>query len=732
MRRSVSRAVLHSALGTLLCLGVFDAGADGSYGPVKPKEGLSQIAYALRPEKTKLCTYQTITALYRANPQAFDGSPQKIRIGSVLRVPSAQEILAIPADEAYRIYHLPPETAAATAAPGAATPSNAAPGPAAPPSPPPEAAAPPAPAASTPAPAAEMPVPAAPPLMLRMDEELRRRPGDNPPPVPDSEPLPDPNRVGRLAPVAAPAPWREYGEAAVSVPDRWRLLNTLGLVPQHWYDPYNQNTYKADKPIRHGDEFINLSVIADGLYEYRRLPTPVGGQGTNKGGENGIFGDPQSTLFNGNLILNAVYIKGDTTFKPPEYELHLTPVLNYNYATAGEAGVLNINPAAGRSRSDQWIGLQEAFVDYHIRNVSDRYDFDSVRFGIQPFSSDFRGFLFQDNQLALRFFGNRDNNRWQYNVAWIRRLEKNTNSGLNDVTRKPRNDDTYLINVYRQDWPVLAFTSQLTLAHNRNRENGEQFYDDNGFLQRPAPIGTHNPRKYQVTYLGYNGDGHIGRLNLTMSTYLEAGHQDTGVLFNNVTQIRGLFAAAEASYDFDWLRLRLSAVYGSGDHNPYNHTASGFDAIFENPIIAGADTSFWIRQSIPLVGGGGVALSSRNGELADLRTSKDFGQSNFENPGVILIGLGADADLLPQLRLSANFNHLWFDSAQVISILRNQQAHSNNIGWDLSTAAIYRPFNTQNIIFRLSGAVLLPDEGYRSLFPPQTDYSVLGNLVLTY
>jgi FimV-like protein len=719
----MKRLALCSALGTLLAVCAGADADDRSYGPVRARESLSQIAYALRPEQTKLCTYQTITALYRANPQAFDGSPQRIKPGSVLRVPTAQEILAIPAAEAFSVYH--PGFTYAGRKLSASAPAE--PGPA--PTPAPAAAA----AQPTPAPApAPMAIGSAAPASVPgpASEELRRRTGDNPPPVPDSEPLPDPNRLNRLAPVAAPEPWKEYDKAPV--PDRWRLLNTLGLVPQHWYDPYNQNTYKADKPIRHGDEFINLSVIADTLDEYRRLPTPVGGQGTNNPGENGIFGGARQTLFNANLILSAIYIKGDTTFKPPEYEFHLTPVLNYNYSTAEEAGVLNIDPSKGRYRSDQWIGLQEAFVDYHIRNVSDRYDFDSVRFGIQPFSSDFRGFLFQDNQLALRFFGNRDNNRWQYNIAWIRRLEKNTNSGLNDVTTKPRNDDTYLINVYRQDWPVLAFTSQLTLAHNRNRENGEQFYDDNGFLQRPASIGTESPRKYNVTYLGYNGDGHFGRLNLTMSTYLEAGHQDRGVFADNVTSIRGVFAAAEGSYDIDWVRLRLSAVYGSGDHNPYNHTATGFDAIFENPIIAGADTSFWIRQAIPLIGGGGVTLSQRNGLLADLRSSKDFGQSNFENPGIILLGLGADADVLPQLRVSGNFNHLWFDSAQTVALARNQAAHSNNIGWDLSTALIYRPFFTQNIIFRLSGAVLIPDDGYRSLFPDKYDYSVLGNLVLTY
>ena len=722
MKPAAARSLmLCSALGTLLAVTTQAHAAVQTYGPVRAKESLSQIAYNLRPEKTRLCTYQTIAALYRANPDAFAGSPEHIKPGSVLRVPEAQDIVAIPEAEAYAVFHGTSVENAPAVKPVRQAKQPDAPVPVATPMPRPAlkaevAMAPPAAVPTT------APVQGAPDIRRRTGEQ-RQVPGD-------TEPLPDPNRMSRLAPVAAPDAWKEWEVAPI--PDRWRLLNTLGLVPQHWYDPYNQNTYKADKPIRHGDEFINLSVIADTVYEYRRLPVPVGPQGSNDPNENGIFGGERQTLFNANLILSAVYIKGDTTFKPPEYELHLTPVLNYNYTTAEEAGALNIDPGKGRYRSDQFIGLQEAFVDYHLRNVSDRYDFDSVRFGIQPFSTDFRGFLFQDNQLALRFFGTRDNNRWQYNVAWIRRLEKNTNSGLNDVRVKPRNDDTYVFNLYRQDFPVLAFTSQLTVAHNRNRENGEQFYDDNGFLQRPAAIGTETPRKYQVTYFGYNGDGHFGRLNLTMSTYLAIGRQDRGVFADKVQRIRGKFGAAEASYDLDWLRLRASAVYASGDHNPYNNTATGFDAIFENPIIAGADTSFWIRQAVPLIGGGGVTLSQRNGELADLRSSKDFGQSNFENPGLILIGLGADADLMPQLRLSGNFNHLWFDSAQTVALARNQELHSNSIGWDLSTALIYRPFFTQNIIFRLSGAMLIPDDGYRALFPDKYQYSVLGNLILTY
>ena len=49
--------------------------------------------------------------------------------------------------------------------------------------------------------------------------------------------------------------------------------------------------------------------------------------------------------------------------------------------------------------------------------LSNNYDFISSRVGIQPFVSDFRGFIFNDTNLGVRIFGNYDNNRWQYNVA---------------------------------------------------------------------------------------------------------------------------------------------------------------------------------------------------------------------------------------------------------------------------------------------------------------------------
>src|SRR5690606_22237397 len=364
--------------------------------------------------------------------------------------------------------------------------------------------------------------------------------------------------------------------------------------------------------------------------------------------------------------------------------------------------------------------------------VSDRYDFDSIRVGIQPFTADFRGFLFQDSPFGVRLFGTRDNNIFQYNLAWFRRVEKDTNSGLNDVNERLRDDDIFVGNLYWQDLFVKGFTSQFTALYNRNRED-DLFYDANGFIQRPFSFGQERLRDYDVVYLGYSGDGHIGRLNLSTSLYYALGSEEPAPFFGEKADIRAFFAAAEASVDTDWIRWRASALFASGDSDPYDDVSEGFDAIFENPLFAGADTSYWIRQGIPLAGGGRVALSGRNGMLNSLRSSKELGQSNFTNPGTVLLGLGTDLDLTPELRLSFNFNQLWFEDTAVLEVARNQADIDKNIGLDASAALIWRPFMSQNVVLRLSYAQLLPGQGYKDLYHDSSaPYSVLANAILTY
>ena len=578
----------------------------------------------------------------------------------------------------------------------------------------------------------------------------RARPG-----VPQA-PLPD--RVVQINPGAVRPPREsDFPENEVALPDRWRLIGALcpqadfykalGAVCHKRDDPYHQNTLKGDRPLdiekvpfhllKEDDWFLSLTGISDTIVEPRSFPTPVGVQTTARPGSLDVFGRSSSLVVAHTGTISAALIKGSTAFMPPHIEYRLTLAYNISYADVNEKRILSVRPSKPSHRFDSAIGVQEAFIDYHLRNTSERYDFDSVRVGIQGFQADFRGFLFNDDQLGIRFFGNRDDNRFQYNLAAFWRLEKDTNSGLNSLGDAIRRDWVLIGNVYRQDFPVPGFTSQALVAHEFNREKNRIEIDDNGFPVRPALLGDIRGRNYEVTYLGYNGDGHFDRLNLTVSIYGVLGQDRNSFFTSKPAKVRAFFAAAEPSYDLDWARFRVSALYASGDKKPYDNVETGYDAIFENPVFAGADTSYWIRQAIPFAGGGrAINVTQRNGILNDLRSSKEQGQSNFNNPGTILLGGGVDFDVLPTLRVTGNVNHLWFANTATLEALRVEGSVPRSIGWDTSISTIWRPKMTQNVVFRLSAAMLDAGKGFRDLFTQSSGsgryYSVLANMVFAF
>jgi hypothetical protein len=548
-------------------------------------------------------------------------------------------------------------------------------------------------------------------------------------------------RVGQSAQDAAPAEpvfpapvALGSNDDAIAIPDRWRLVEALGVKNENVIDPYNQNTLKADRPIFGRDWFLNVLLISDTLAEFRRIPTPVGGQFENGPGRIDQFGDPEQVTYQQNFITSFSLIKGNTVFRPPDWEFRFTGVTNLNYNLAKQAGVLRADPSDdSRRRFDQHFALQELFIDKHLWNKSDRYDFDSLRIGIQPFISDFRGFLFQDQQPGVRLFGNFINNRIQYNLAWFRRLNKDTNSGLNET--ELRDDDVFIANMYYQDFPALGFQLQGTLIYNKNREgNRTTKFDENRRLAVPSALGNIQSRNYDVFYVGFNGDGHFDRLNLTFSWYNALGTDERNQIANRSQNINAYFGAIETSVDFDWYRLKAFALYSSGDENPLDSKSEGFDAIFDNAQFGGFDSSYFQRQSIPIVGTG-VVLDGRNSFIPSLRSSKEEGQSNFVNPGLRMIGVGADFDILPELRFFFNASYLDFDKMASLETIRNQGRVRRHIGEDLSCGFIYRPLFINNVTFRLNLAALVPGKGFDDLFDDNNDnflYSALANVILTY
>jgi hypothetical protein len=532
-------------------------------------------------------------------------------------------------------------------------------------------------------------------------------------------------RPERVRPVITQEEAKEYERSNFfPIRDRWRIgYSGLGL------DPYAQNLLKGDYPIYGQDVFFNFVGISDSLFEARKLPTPQGVSRENSGSAN-FFGNGNQLFFNQNFVTSFEIFKGSTAFRPRDWAVRVTPVFNINYLDANERGVVNIDPRKGTTRLDSQIAFQEAFAEKKLLDISKNFDFVSVRAGMQGFTSDFRGFIFSDNEPGIRFFGNFGNNRYQWNVAYFQLLEKNTNSMLNSFNNRHRG--VVVANLYKQDFIFHGYTAQLSFHHDRDNagDNGQE-YDTNGFIVRPARIGDLAPHNVRSYYLGWAGDGHIGRFNISHAFYQVLGNVTHDEIAGRSVSINAQMAAAEISYDIDWLRPKASIFYGSGDRNPTDGTARGFDSILDNVNFAGNGFSFFNRQGIPLTQTG-VFLVNRFSLLTDLRSSKIQGQAEFVNPGLIVANTGLDAEITPKLKALLNFNYLWFAATESLQYTLHQPKVRSTIGADYSLGLIYRPLLNQNIVLSAGLAYFTPGGGFKDIQVSNNLYSTFFSATFTF
>jgi len=521
-------------------------------------------------------------------------------------------------------------------------------------------------------------------------------------------------------------------------PDRWSVAmpdwDRYGIDGEHPYvkgskwDPFNRNKLKGDVPIIGKQTFLNLTATSDTFFDGRRLPTPTDVSSARPGSPE-FFGNGGQIALDQTFAFSFDLFHGDTSFRPVDWRIRITPVVSLNYLAVQELGVVNVDVSKGTTRLDSHIGLQEAFAEVKLHDLGPNYDFVSVRAGIQAFNGDFRGFLFVEEQPGVRIFGNLDSNRWQYNVAYFNFLEKNTNSGLNSMAL--RNQQVIIANAYRQDFLFQGYTAQLSVDY--NKDDASIHYDDNGFLVRPAPIGAVysdgmiRPHSVHAAYLGWTGDGHIGPLNLTHAFYQAFGNDSFNAIAGKAVTINAQMAALELSYDKDWFRIKSSVFYASGSSNPSSSRARGFDSIDDFPEFAGGIFSLWNRESIRLTGSG-VALNSGDSLLPDLRSNKDEGQANFVNPGIFLANVAAEFDLTPKLRGFANVNYLRFEHTETLEQILFQSPIHHSIGVDSGIGVRYRPPLTENFSIAAGAAALIPDQGLKDIYTGRVMFSLFTDL----
>lgn len=478
-----------------------------------------------------------------------------------------------------------------------------------------------------------------------------------------------------------------------------------------WYDPYDQNKLKGDYPIIGNKTFLILSAVSSTATELSRTPKPSDVSSAQPGSAE-FFGRPEALSLNQIFQFTFEIFHGDSTYKPRDWAIKISPTFSLpNYLNARETGVVNIDVRRGTNRTDTQVSLEEAFAEVKLKDVNENFDFVSARVGIQPFVSDFRGFIFSDNNLGARVFGSFANNRYQFNAAYFAQLEKDTNSGLNRFDRRQQN--VYVANIFRQDFIRKGYTIQASALYNDDRRSRK--FDRNGFLVRPALIGDVRPHSIKVGYVGINGDGHIGRLNLTNSYYYAFGRDDQNPIAGKPVHVSTNMAAVEASVDRDYLRFRGSFFWAQGDKNPTDSQANGFDAIFDDPNFVGGQFSFWNRNGIRLTQTG-VGLVQPNSILPSLRSSKIEGQANFVNPGIYIYNAGIDVEVTQRLKAIFNVNYLRFHRTESLEYVLFQNNIRHEIGWDYSIGVAYRPFLINNITMTFGAATLKPGRGFRDIY----------------
>ena len=437
-------------------------------------------------------------------------------------------------------------------------------------------------------------------------------------------------------------------------------------IPGSAWNPYTQNRLKGDYPIFGNRWFLGLTGTSQTTVEARR---------------------DRAEQFSENLILSADFSHGLTTFRPVDLRVRITPVLNGNH------------------RDNRWnsagAALQEAFVEARLATTSAAFDFVSVRAGIQPFISDFRGFLFATNEPGVRLFGNLRANRHQYNLAYFGLLQKDPSTLLN--TLRSRRQSVFIANYYIQDFLTPGYTTEFSIHRT-------------GYGEVAA------------TYFGWSGDGHWGRLNVDHAFYQVIGHTMASARRQS---INARMAALEVSADRDWLRYRASFLYASGDSNPNDGFARGFDGVFDTVNFGGSNASFWNRQDVRLVGTD-LGLTERFSLYPALRHGRAVGGPNFINPGLYLSNAGVDFDLTTKVRVSANLNFLSFANTAVLENLLSRTRIGRRIGTDAGAIVRWRPFLNNNVVVTAGLSGLIPDAGFRTLANPGPGYSTFMELRLTY
>ncbi len=142
-------------------------------------------------------------------------------------------------------------------------------------------------------------------------------------------------------------------EVFLEMPDRWNVAmpewNRYGsggdypyVRASHWWDPFNSNRLKGDKPIFGQQTFLNITATSDTSVDERRVPS-TSNISSAQPGSSDFFGKGEQFALSQTFRFSFDLFHGDTSFRPVDWRIQVTPAVNVNYLNVRELGIVNID-----------------------------------------------------------------------------------------------------------------------------------------------------------------------------------------------------------------------------------------------------------------------------------------------------------------------------------------------------------------------------------------------------
>lgn len=327
------------------------------------------------------------------------------------------------------------------------------------------------------------------------------------------------------------------------------------------------------------------------------------------------------------------------------------------------------------------LSLEEAWVQLGVSEGN------WARLGIQRFQSDHAGLIYNDSDRGVVLHGTLG--EMACNFAYFAKTYDDAVSQLNRID-------------HQRPWHVIIVNLEVPVGDG-DRVKMQVIPSFHFSIDRTGPVETN------VGYLGASAAGKLGDFQVLAAGYWAFGEQEGGMVSADKQTIEAFQILADVGYPLMEGKVipHVGMFMASGDDDPTDRRARGFDAIYDN-VSAWGFNHFIIRNRINL---DGASLARAN---SGLFTMRDFDEpANFVNPGILAFNFGLTTHWTDEFTTDFNVGPAILPHSDVPAAVLGRSV-GNDVGLAMNVNGSYDVSKNVTVIGGL--AAFVPDDGAKDIF----------------